>query len=264
MTRPAAIIDQADALLWLARMRRRPEIGSVIADPPYSSGGLFRADRASPETAARKYVSHDAADAAPAFVGDSRDGRAYLRWTALWTAEALRVTDPGTTIAVFTDWRQLATTLDGIQAGGWIVRGVIPWDKVHTRPQLGRPTAQAEFVIWGSNGQLPSNRDAPVTEGAYHVTDDLPASWIESPPRGDMRWHPTAKPVGLLRAIARAMTERGRTILDPFAGSGSLAVAALAEHHPYHGCEITEAYAQIARHRAETEIPAPRQGRTKR
>jgi site-specific DNA-methyltransferase (adenine-specific) len=46
------------------------------------------------------------------------------------------------------------------------------------------------------------------------------------------RWgskHPTVKPIDLLRYYARLITPPGGTVLDPFAGSGTLGVAAMAE-----------------------------------
>lgn len=46
------------------------------------------------------------------------------------------------------------------------------------------------------------------------------------------RWgskHPTVKPIDLICYLARMHTPKGGTILDPFAGSGTLGVAALAE-----------------------------------
>jgi len=41
--------------------------------------------------------------------------------------------------------------------------------------------------------------------------------------------HPSVKPIDLLRYFCRLVTPPGGTILDPFAGSGTLGVAALAE-----------------------------------
>jgi site-specific DNA-methyltransferase (adenine-specific) len=46
------------------------------------------------------------------------------------------------------------------------------------------------------------------------------------------RWgskHPTVKPVELIRWLMRLITPPGGTVLDPFAGSGTAVVAALAE-----------------------------------
>lgn len=48
----------------------------------------------------------------------------------------------------------------------------------------------------------------------------------------DDRWgskHPTVKPIDLIRYYARLITPPGGLILDPFAGSGTLGVAAMAE-----------------------------------
>lgn len=41
--------------------------------------------------------------------------------------------------------------------------------------------------------------------------------------------HPTVKPVALMRHLCRLLTPPGGTVLDPFAGSGTTGVAALAE-----------------------------------
>ena len=41
--------------------------------------------------------------------------------------------------------------------------------------------------------------------------------------------HPTVKPVGLLRHLIRHITPPGGVVLDPFAGSGTTAIAARAE-----------------------------------
>ena len=41
--------------------------------------------------------------------------------------------------------------------------------------------------------------------------------------------HPTVKPVSLMRWLARLITPPGGLILDPFAGSGSTGIAAIAE-----------------------------------
>jgi DNA modification methylase len=62
-------------------------INAFVADPPYSSGGAFRADRVKDTTA--KYVSSGSANREiPAFEGDVRDQRSFTLWTALWSSEA--------------------------------------------------------------------------------------------------------------------------------------------------------------------------------
>ena len=72
--------------------------------------------------------------------------------------------------------------------------------------------------------------------------------------------HPTVKPVALMRHLVKLVTPPGGTVLDPFLGSGTTAVAALLEGFSVVGCEMTEEYLPIVRGRVEhalTERPGP-------
>jgi site-specific DNA-methyltransferase (adenine-specific) len=61
--------------------------------------------------------------------------------------------------------------------------------------------------------------------------------------------HPTQKPVGALMPLVMAFSQIGDVILDPFAGSGSTAVAAAMLGRQYIAIELNEEYARIARSR---------------
>jgi site-specific DNA-methyltransferase (adenine-specific) len=61
--------------------------------------------------------------------------------------------------------------------------------------------------------------------------------------------HPTVKPVDLMRWLCRLVTPKGGLILDPFMGSGSTGVAALAEGSRFLGIEREAEYVEIARRR---------------
>jgi hypothetical protein len=54
---------------------------------------------------------------------------------------------------------------------------------------------------------------------------------------GARNFHPTVKSVALMRWLVRLVTPPGGTVLDPFAGSGTTGVAALAEGCKFIGCE---------------------------
>ena len=58
-------------------------------------------------------------------------------------------------------------------------------------------------------------------------------------------FHPTVKPLALMRYLIKLVTPPGGTVLDPFLGSGSTAVAAILEGFEWIGCEITEDYFPI-------------------
>ena len=229
-----ATIYGGDALAMLAALPSG-SVDAVITDPPYSSGGMVRSDRAG--ATGSKYMRgevHTQAD----FSGDSRDQRAYEYWSALWMGEALRATKSGGVILAFTDWRQLPATTDAIQAGGWVWRGIVPWYKPVARPMAGRFTASCEYVVWGSNGAMPVAFDGsmPTFPGFYQA----------SPPRE--REHQTQKPIDVMRDMVKIAPEGG-TVLDPFMGSGTTGVAAVGMGRKFIGSEMVDHYREIAERR---------------
>ena len=64
--------------------------------------------------------------------------------------------------------------------------------------------------------------------------------------------HPTVKPVALMRYLARLITPPNGTLLDPFLGSGTTAVAAILEGFQWVGCEMNVEYAEIILARVES------------
>jgi hypothetical protein len=68
--------------------------------------------------------------------------------------------------------------------------------------------------------------------------------------------HPTVKPIALMRWLCRIITPPGGTVLDPFAGSGTTLLAALAEgFHPI-GIEREAEFVAIIRARVEHALRA--------
>jgi site-specific DNA-methyltransferase (adenine-specific) len=57
--------------------------------------------------------------------------------------------------------------------------------------------------------------------------------------------HPTVKPVALMRHLVKLVTPSTGTVLDPFLGSGTTAVAATLEGINWVGCEMNDEYAEI-------------------
>ena len=69
--------------------------------------------------------------------------------------------------------------------------------------------------------------------------------------RGEGNVHPTVKPQALMQYLIRLVTTEGAVVLDPFLGSGSTAVAAMATGRHYLGYEILPEYFDIARARLD-------------
>jgi DNA modification methylase len=68
---------------------------------------------------------------------------------------------------------------------------------------------------------------------------------------GSKNFHPTVKPVELMRYLCRLITPPGGTVLDPFLGSGTTAVAAILEGFQWVGCEMTPDYLPIIKGRVQ-------------
>lgn len=61
--------------------------------------------------------------------------------------------------------------------------------------------------------------------------------------------HPTVKPIGLMRWLVRLVVPPGGVVLDPFAGSGSIGIAAVLEARQFVGIEREAEYVDIAKAR---------------
>jgi site-specific DNA-methyltransferase (adenine-specific) len=226
----------------------------LMTDPPYSSGGMFRGDRQ--RDVKDKYTVPGGGGGSAAFrgvdygtfAGDSRDQRSWMGWVAAWSFAALRATRVGGHAFIFTDWRQLPAATDAAQLGGWSWRGLVTWDKGQDRglPVRGYFRSNVEYVVWATHG--PTARRDEVTE--------FPGSLVSAPIRsgGTNRYHPTEKPVELLRHLLAVVPGAQHIILDPFAGSGSSLVAAKESGHRAIGVEIDERYCEIAARRLSQDV----------
>jgi site-specific DNA-methyltransferase (adenine-specific) len=207
----------------------RETVDAVVTDPPYSSGGQFRGDRTGATSS--KYQGSEHAGLYAEFSGDNRDQRAYEHWCALWLARCHAMTRQGGLAVVFTDWRQLPTTSDAIQAGGYVWRGLGVWDKTEAaRPQKGRYRNQAEYFVWGSAG--PMGEDGPCAPGVFRYSAN-----------SEEKHHIAGKPQRLLQDL---LVLCGDVVLDPFMGSGTTGVAAANMGKRFIGIEINRTHFDIA------------------
>jgi adenine-specific DNA-methyltransferase len=71
--------------------------------------------------------------------------------------------------------------------------------------------------------------------------------------------HPCQFPVALVQRLIRALTRPGAVVVDPFMGSGTVALAASLEKRSFAGCDIQRPYINIAR----TRIKEARMGKAK-
>jgi site-specific DNA-methyltransferase (adenine-specific) len=221
----------------------------LLTDPPYSSGGMFRTDRAGDPTVKYRGWSHSPDETRKptaqygTFGGDCRDQWSWIRWCAAWGTETLRVVRPSGVAFQFTDWRQLPATTDAMQFAGWTWQGVLVWDKGVGRPMAGRFRNHLEYVVWATNG-------------AHKGPDDVYPSALISVPtvNTNEREHVTQKPVPLLTALLSVVGGNRLTVLDPFMGVGSTCLAAKNAGHRAIGIELEEANCEMAARRLTQDV----------
>lgn len=231
--------------LWTLNRIPAGSIDCLLTDPPYSSGGAFRSDRT--QDTVTKYVLDNnlRSESLHNFSGDNRDQRSYFAWLSLWLVRAFPLMRPGGVVGLFTDWRQLPVTTDALQAGGFIWRGIVPWDKTEAaRPAKGRYRNQCEYLVWGSAGPMGSEvgtegDGVPCLPGLFRVCT-----------ANQNKLHIAGKPLELMRGLVR-ICKQGGVILDPFMGSATTGVAALLEGYRFVGIEIDANHFEISRKRLE-------------
>jgi len=142
-------------------------------------------------------------------------------------------------IYVFASWKTYPAFADVIESFGYNLQNCIVWEKSNSNPLPswgdGKPAydRKHEFILFACGDD-----SEPFKENYDDVIkcDDARFSDVND---GNQA-HPTQKPVGLISDLIRHSTHTGDTILDPFMGSGTTAVAAIQNDRDYIGFEIDE------------------------
>lgn len=158
-----------------------------------------------------------------------------------WMGEAYRVTKPGGSMLCFTDRRLITEAIADAEAAGWRFRDTFYWAKSNPAPSFRhsfRSSVEAGFYATKEGGKRwwPDDQRTNVFSCPTTRTSGL-------------QIHPTQKHIAVMRWLVQAACPPGGLILDCFAGSGSTAVAALAEGRRCVLVELDAGYCQSARAR---------------
>ena len=193
-----------------------PTLGSVdhvITDPPYE---------AEAHTEGRRIKTSGRGGAVPSYgdvgvhVLDFEPITAELRAVSAKSFAALA----RRWILVFCQVEAVAAWRDDLERAGLVYRRACAWLKRDAQPQLSgdRPGMGYESIVCSHQ----SGRSRWNGGGKRGVYETLRASTAEGRPA----LHMTEKPMPLMEALIADFTDSGDLILDPFAGSGTTAVAA--------------------------------------
>ncbi len=177
-----------------------------------------------------------------------------------WTKECYRVLRPTGTIWVTGTVHVHSSVGMALQRNGFRLLNDIIWEKTNPPPNLGCRTFthSTELMYWASKAQ---KKDKIKYKFNYKLMKEINGGkqmktvWrFGSASKSERKFgkHPTQKPVELIKRSILASTVKGDLILDPFSGSGSTGIAALALNRNFIGIEQKKEYADLSIKRLES------------
>ena len=145
--------------------------------------------------------------------------------------------------------------VDDLGAGRWPAN-IIHDGSAEVAGLLG-DAARFFYCAKASRGEREAGCEAlPAMAGHDAVDRDEGSAGVDNPRAGAGRtastvrnFHPTVKPVDLMRYLVSLVAKPGALVLDPFAGSGTTGIGCVLAGVRFHGIEMDTAHACIAWHR---------------
>ena len=184
----------------------------------------------------------------------------YYAWCASWASEWLRVVKPGGSVFVFAGRRYAHRCICALEDAGFSFKDMLGWirDRAPHRAQRvsvvferrGDGTSAKNWDGWRVGNLRPSFEpilwfvkpykigttiaDNALNYGVGPFNEDEFLRYVQRPDNiiecgfspNEAGLHPTQKPLKLMQALIALTTRVGQIVLDPFAGSGTTALAA--------------------------------------
>lgn len=171
-----------------------------------------------------------------------------------WLAACHRVLKPSGAIWVSGTLHVYLSVGMAMQQLGFRILNDIVWEKPAPPPNLGCRcfTHSTEMLLWATKAKKGGKDRHKFNYAAMREENggkQMKSVWRFSTPTTEEKRHgkhPTQKPIALIARCLRATTDPGDLVFDPFTGSGSTGVAALALGRHFIGCEQDKTYAMLA------------------
>jgi site-specific DNA-methyltransferase (adenine-specific) len=164
----------------------------------------------------------------------------YASFTRNWMAEAARVLSPSGSLYVFSGWNRLRDILEGLDAAGLTTVNHLIWKYqfgVFTKKKYVTSHYHILFAVKDPK-QYTFNKIDHYPEDVWVINREY---W-----KGRKKT-PTKLPSELVKKILLYSSNPGDLVLDPFLGSGTVAIVAGQEGRHFLGFEVVPEYCAFAR-----------------
>lgn len=218
---------------------------------------------------------------------DRNIGLEYQEWCLSWASLLSPIMKDGSNLFVFGARRTIHRVINSFEDAGFLLKDILSWKKpsAHHRAQrisliyerrglvedakkwdgwrLGNLAPIWEPIAWfikpykiGGTiaDNVLENEVGAMNIESCQINNSSPTNLLEFGYRKDeTRIHEAQKPVELLEFLIKLTTIENQTVLDPFMGSGSTALAAKNLNRKYIGFEINPDFYNLANERLNKE-----------
>lgn len=230
-------------------------IDLIIADPPYCLGKDYGND------------------------SDKMNTEDYLAWTFKWADVAISKLKNDGSFYIFLSWQYSPEIFSYLKKKMIMINEII-WDR--RVPSMGGSTRKFSSVhdnigFFAKKKNYYFNIDDiripydDETKKARTRSIFIGKKWLEIGYNPKDLWsvsrihaqdperqeHPTQKPLEIIERLIKASSPKSSTILDPFMGSGTTAIAAIRTNRNYVGFEINKEYCSLIENRIKEATKSP-------
>ncbi len=246
---------QGDSLEILEEMPAE-SVDTIFADPPYflSNGGTTCKNGRRTSVNKGKWDRSKGAE----------ENHAFNR---RWLAACKRVLKPNGTIWVSGTSHVIYSVGFAMQQLAFKQLNEIVWEKPNPPPNLSCRyfTHATESVLWAARDRKSKHFFNYARMREINGGKQMKTVWRMTAPSKSEKTHgkhPTQKPLSLLDRLLEASCPEDSVVLDPFNGSGTTGVAAVARGFRYIGIEREEKYLELSKARIQEALtPSRRAGK---
>lgn len=244
-------IYKADAKIALSKLPDK-SIDMCVTDPPYKTN--------------KTTGGHSISEFNDKWKGNLRDSDKTANIMnnikfSKWLPEVYRVLKENSHLYIFVNDKNVQDILNEATKNKFKLHNILVWKKNNKTPNMYY-MKDCEFIIFLRKGKSFVINDMGTSqyfENDYENKDcdEEGNLWEERVFKikninGKDKLHPTQKPVELIEKLITNSSKEESTILDPFMGSGSTAIACINTNRKFIGFELDQKYIDICEHRIAT------------